>query len=54
MGSLESRQSSGYIQQYLKSLGYDVNYLHFESVIADRKNVGTSRSSRDRIVGSWR
>ena len=40
MGSLESRQSSGYIQQYLKSLGYDVNYLHFESVIADRKNVG--------------
>jgi hypothetical protein len=40
MGSLESRQSSGYIQQYLKGLGYDVNYLHFESVIAGRRQVG--------------
>ena len=40
MGSLESRQSSGYIQQYLKGLGYEVNYIHFESVVAGRKQVG--------------
>ncbi len=54
MGSLESRQSSGYIQQYLRGLGYEVNYLHFEDVIAGRKQVGRNvlalKPGRDRRI----
>ncbi len=54
MGSLESRQSSGYIQQCLRALGYDVNYLHFEDVIAGRKQVGRNvlalKPGRDRRI----
>jgi hypothetical protein len=39
-GSLEARQSTGYIQQYLKALGYEMSYTHFEQPIAGRRQVG--------------
>jgi hypothetical protein len=39
-GSLESRQSTGYIRDHLEKLGYSVSYTHFEGRIARRKQVG--------------
>jgi hypothetical protein len=39
-GSLESRQSTGYLHDYLAELGYTVDYSHFEARIASRKQVG--------------
>jgi hypothetical protein len=39
-GSLESRQSTGYLQEYLAKLGYSVSYAHFDGRIARRKQVG--------------
>ncbi len=39
-GSLESRQSTGYLHDRLKELGYSVAYTHFDARIARRKKVG--------------
>jgi hypothetical protein len=40
LGSLESRQSTGYIHDYLEKLGYSFTYTHFDTRIARRKQVG--------------
>src|SRR5436309_16092075 len=32
LGSFESRNSTGYLQQHLKELGYEISYLHFSAV----------------------
>jgi hypothetical protein len=40
MGSLESRQSTGYLHDTLVSLGYTVEYSHFEGRIGKRKQAG--------------
>lgn len=39
-GSIESRQSTGYLQQYLENLGYETTYSHFDARIAGKKQVG--------------
>ncbi len=39
-GSIESRQSTGYLQQYLADLGYETTYSHFDSRIAGKKRIG--------------
>jgi hypothetical protein len=39
-GSLESRQSSGYLQNHLTKLGYTVEYIHFDARIGGHKRVG--------------
>lgn len=39
-GSLESRQSSGYIREQLEKLGYSITYTHFEGRVARRNQVG--------------
>jgi len=40
LGSLESRQSTGYIRDYLENLGYEISYGHFEATINRRIRVG--------------
>src|SRR5262245_43819777 len=40
LGSIESRQSTGYLKQRFESLGYKVGYTHFDAVIASRRQVG--------------
>jgi hypothetical protein len=40
LGSLESRQSTGYIQDHLEKLGYSRTYTHFEARIARPIQVG--------------
>ena len=40
LGSLESRQATGYLQDHLQSLGYQVGFSHFDAVIAGRREVG--------------
>ncbi len=40
LGSNEARQSTGYLQEYLRQLGYEVSYAHFDAVIAGRRQVG--------------
>jgi len=39
-GSLESRQSTGYLHDYLVDLGYSVEYSHFDGRIGGSKQVG--------------
>jgi hypothetical protein len=39
-GSLESRQSTGFLHERLVSLGYDVSYTHFDARISRRSQVG--------------
>ncbi len=39
-GSLESRQSTGYLQNYLIDLGYSVEFSHFDARIGGSKQVG--------------
>jgi len=39
-GSLESRQSTGYLQDRLAELGYSVTYTHFDARISRRPQVG--------------
>jgi len=39
-GSLESRQSTGYLRDYLVDLGYSVDYSHFDARIGGSKQVG--------------
>jgi hypothetical protein len=40
LGSLESRQSTGYIQDHLENLGYSRSYTHFDARITGRTQVG--------------
>ncbi len=40
LGSLESRQSTGYIYDHLEKLGYPVSFMHFEGRIARHTEVG--------------
>ncbi len=40
LGSLESRQSTGYLHDYLEKLGYAITYSHFDARIARRREVG--------------
>jgi hypothetical protein len=40
LGSLESRQSTGFLHDYLEKLGYEISYSHFDARIAGRKKVG--------------
>ena len=40
LGSIESRQSSGFVIQRLQGLGYTVSFTHFDSKIAGRTQVG--------------
>jgi hypothetical protein len=40
LGSLESRQSTGFLHSYLQDLGYDVRYSHFDARIAGHLEVG--------------
>ena len=39
-GTLESRQSSGYLQDRLINLGYAVEYIHFDGRMGGRRRVG--------------
>ncbi len=40
LGSLESRQSTGFFRQRLQRLGFEVSYMHFNATIASRAEVG--------------
>ena len=40
LGSLESRQSTGFLHDRLQELGYSITYAHFDARIARRKLVG--------------
>lgn len=40
LGSIEARQSTGYLQQHFLQFGCQVSYAHFDAVIAGRKQVG--------------
>jgi hypothetical protein len=40
LGSIEARQSTGYLQQSFLHLGYQVSYSHFDAILAGRRQVG--------------
>jgi hypothetical protein len=40
LGSIEARQSTGYLQQRFQQLGYQVTYSHFDATLAGRRQVG--------------
>ncbi len=40
LGSLEARQSTGFLTKQLEALGYQISYMHFDAVIAGRRQVG--------------
>jgi len=40
LGSIEARQATGYLQEYLKRLGYQVSFSHFDAIVAGRRQVG--------------
>jgi hypothetical protein len=40
LGSIESRQSTGYLHDYLAGLGYTIDYSHFDARITGRIQVG--------------
>lgn len=40
LGSFESRQSTGYLKEYLEKLGYRISYSHFDATIRGRRQVG--------------
>ena len=40
LGSLEARQATGFIQDKLIRLGYQVSFRHFDALIAGRRQVG--------------
>jgi Peptidase family M28 len=40
LGSIEARQSTGYLKQQFESLGYNVGYTHYDAIIASRRQVG--------------
>ncbi len=40
IGSIESRQSTGFLEKHFKDLGYETSYAHFDATIAGRRQVG--------------
>ena len=40
LGSFESRHSTGYLQQQLKQMGYEISYIHFNAILAGRSESG--------------
>lgn len=40
LGTLESRQSTGFLHDYLQGLGYEINFSHFDARIGGRTQVG--------------
>ena len=40
MGSIEARQSTGFLVKRFEGLGYRISYTHFDAVIADKRQVG--------------
>lgn len=40
LGSIEARQSTGFLRQQLEPLGYRISYMHFDATIAGRREVG--------------
>ena len=55
LGSLESRQASGYIGEELERMGYTVEFAHFKAVVAGRRAVGrnvvaTRRGGTDKLL----
>jgi len=40
LGSIEARQSTGFVRQQLEPLGYKISYMHFDATIAGRRQVG--------------
>jgi hypothetical protein len=40
LGSIESRQSTGFFKEFLEPLGYVVQYMHFDTTIAGHREVG--------------
>ena len=40
LGSIESRQSTGYLHDYVEKLGYEITYSHFDARIERKKQVG--------------
>ena len=40
LGSLEARQATGYLQDFLQRLGYTVSFSHFDAVVAGRRQAG--------------
>ncbi len=40
LGSLEARQATGYLQDFLQRLGYTVGFSHFDAVVAGRRQAG--------------
>ena len=40
LGTIEARQSTGFLQQHFQQLGYQVTYSHFDAVLAGRRQVG--------------
>lgn len=40
IGSIEARQSTGFLERRFKDLGYETSYAHFEATVAGRRQVG--------------
>ena len=40
LGSFEARNSTGFLQRQLASLGYQISYLQFDATIESRRQVG--------------
>jgi len=40
LGSIEARQSTGFLRQQLEPLGYKISYMHFDATIAGHRQVG--------------
>ncbi len=40
IGSIEARQSTGFLERRFKDLGYETSYAHFDATIAGRRQVG--------------
>ncbi len=40
LGSIEARMSTGFFRQQLEPLGYTISYMHFDAVVAGRRQVG--------------
>jgi len=39
-GSIEARQTTGFLRQHLESLDYKISYMHFDAIIAGSRHVG--------------
>jgi hypothetical protein len=40
LGSLEARQATGYLQDFLQRVGYSVSFSHFDAIVAGRRQAG--------------